>query len=88
MNRMENVQTGASYPAVSDAKVLETKIPLPPVDEQKKIVARLDSLSEKIKNLRQAQAETAEDLKSLEQSVLHQAFSNSRACPPLEGIGE
>ena len=54
------------------------KIPLPPVDEQKKIVARLDSLSEKIKNLRQTQAETAENLKSLEQSVLHQAFSNSR----------
>jgi len=51
-------------------------------------VARLDSLSEKIKNLRQTQAETAENLKSLEQSVLHQAFSNSRACPPLEGIGE
>src|SRR3989344_2010023 len=64
------------------------KIPLPPVDEQKKIVARLDSLSEKIKNLRQTQAETTENLKSLEQSVLHQAFSNSRACPPLEGIGE
>src|SRR3989344_7596110 len=39
MNRMESVQTGASYPAVSDAKVMETKIPLPPVAEQKKYPA-------------------------------------------------
>ena len=75
-------------PGINRKQIYGIKIPLPPVDEQKKIVARLDSLSEKIKNLRQTQAETAENLKSLEQSVLHQAFSNSRACPPLEGISE
>ena len=74
MNRMESVQTGASYPAVSDAKVMETKIPLPPVAEQKKIVARLDSLSEKISSLRQAQAKTASDFISLEQSILSKSF--------------
>ena len=74
MNRMESVQTGASYPAVSDAKVMETKIPLPPLAEQKKIVARLDSLSEKISSLRQAQAKTASDFISLEQSILSKSF--------------
>ncbi len=75
MNRMESVQTGASYPAVSDAKVLETKIPPPPLAEQKKIVARLDSLSEKICRLRECQKSTAFDLISLEQSILSKSFS-------------
>ena len=77
MNRMGSVQTGASYPAVSDTKVLETKIPLPPVEEQKKIVARLDSLSEKIKNLREYQKSTASDFISLEQSILSKSFQHS-----------
>src|SRR3989338_2267288 len=51
------------------------KIPLPPLAEQKKLVARLDSLSEKIKSLRQAQAKTASDFISLEQSILSKSFS-------------
>jgi len=51
------------------------KIPLPPVAEQKKIVARLDLLSEKIKNLREYQKSTASDFISLEQSILSKSFS-------------
>ena len=77
MNRMESVQTGASYPAVSDAKVLETKIPLPPVAEQKRIVARLDSLSAKVRELQTLQSQTAADFSNLHQSILHQAFSGA-----------
>ena len=50
------------------------KIRLPPVAEQKKIVARLDSLSGKIKNLREYQKSTASDFISLEQSILSKSF--------------
>lgn len=50
------------------------KIPLPPIAEQKKIVARLDSLSEKIKKLQEYQKATKTDLKNLEQSILHHVF--------------
>ena len=35
--------TGASYPAVSDKTIKESKIPLPPIDQQKKIAAILDT---------------------------------------------
>ena len=35
--------TGASYPAVSDRIVCESKIPLPPLDEQKRIAGILDA---------------------------------------------
>ncbi|MFT4256447.1 MAG: restriction endonuclease subunit S [Pseudoxanthomonas sp.] len=39
---MEKLQKGASYPAVTDKQVLQQEIPLPPLDEQKRIVAKLD----------------------------------------------
>lgn len=35
-------QSGSAYPAISDAKVKEFKIPIPPIPEQEKIVAILD----------------------------------------------
>lgn len=51
------------------------KILIPPLTEQKKIVARLDALSNQIRILRQAQDQTASILYTLEQSVLHKAFN-------------
>lgn len=74
MYRMENIQTGASYPAVSDTKVLETKIPLPPLAEQKEIVEKMDALTQKVRELQKLQSETAANLTALKQSVLHKAF--------------
>ncbi len=50
-------------------------VPLPSIAEQKKIVARLDSLSEKIKKLQEHQKSTATDFTTLENSILHRAFS-------------
>ena len=40
---MESLQKGASYPAVTDGEVRQQPIPLPPLDEQKRIVAVLDA---------------------------------------------
>lgn len=74
MDRMEKIQTGASYPAVSDSKVLETIIPLPPLPEQYQIVTRLDALSTKLRELRHLQVEQLEDLKKLEKAYLREAF--------------
>ncbi len=51
------------------------KILLPPLTEQKKIVARLDKLSVKLKKLEEYQKSTDLDLVRLEQSILHQAFT-------------
>jgi len=72
---ISDMGTGSTFTAVSKKHLENIKIPLPPVEEQKKIVARLDSLSEKIKNLREYQKSTASDFISLEQSILHKAFS-------------
>ena len=43
VQRMVDVATGANYPAVSDAKVKASKIPLPPIAEQTRIAAILDA---------------------------------------------
>jgi type I restriction enzyme S subunit len=52
------------------------KIPLPPLSEQKKIVAHLDVLSAKTRELQNLQAQTAADLSTLRQSILSQVLSH------------
>lgn len=43
---MESLQRGASYPAVSDGDIKSQEIPIPPLEEQKQIVAVLDAAFE------------------------------------------
>ncbi|MFA5098730.1 MAG: restriction endonuclease subunit S [Candidatus Paceibacterota bacterium] len=52
-----------------------TKISVPPEAEQKKIVAYLDSVSQKSSNLENIQRETATDFYALRQSILASAFA-------------
>ena len=66
--------TGSAQPKLNQGRLNRIKIPLPPVAEQKKIVARLDSLSEKIRRLQEYQKSTASDFISLEQSILSKSF--------------
>ena len=68
MERMESLQRGASYPAVSDTDVKGFEIPIPPLPEQERIVAKLDT----------AKANTERNLqnaKELFQSKLNEVFS-------------
>lgn len=67
---------GGAQPNVNGSKLKQIKISLPPFTEQKKIVARLDALSAKLKKLEEYQKSAALDLARLEQSILHKAFSN------------
>lgn len=52
----------------------DLEIPVPDLKEQEKIVAYLDSLSEKVQVLQKLQQEQLQDLDALKQSVLHQAL--------------
>lgn len=74
VDRIMETTTGARMPRADMKRVADFNVPLPSIDEQKKIVARLDALTSKVRELQRLQAETAEDLKSLKQSILHQAF--------------
>jgi len=49
-------------------------IPLPPLPEQRRIVAHLEEVRERILALKKAQEETEARLKDLERSILDKAF--------------
>ncbi len=66
---------GGAQPNVNGSKLKQIGIALPPLAEQKKIVARLDALSAQLKKLEEHQKTADLDLVRLEQSVLHQAFT-------------
>ena len=48
VQQLAEVQTGASYPAVTDRTVKEQIVPVPFMDEQREIVAILDAIDRKI----------------------------------------
>ena len=64
----------AAQPVVSQKKINPVKIPVPPLDEQRRIVAYLDSLQSKVDALKQLQEETAKELDALLPSILDKAF--------------
>lgn len=48
---VESFQSGASYPSISDKKVKDFKIPVPPLEEQERIVAILDKFDALVNDL-------------------------------------
>jgi type I restriction enzyme S subunit len=49
-------------------------IPIPPIAEQRRIVAELDALQAEMNGLRRLQAKTAAELNALLPSILDKAF--------------
>ena len=72
-------QKGASYPAVSDQDILNLEIPLPPLEEQRKIVARIEMQFVKIDEAARLRAEAQEATAKLLPAALHEIFSQSEA---------
>jgi type I restriction enzyme, S subunit len=67
------VKKGAQ-PSISQEVVYNAPIPLPPLEEQHRIVAYLQDVQEKIRALKEVQAQTETELKRLEQAILDKAF--------------
>ena len=66
--------TGSRQPRTRLEALWSALVPLPPLAEQRRIVAELEAVQEKLRVLREAQAETDEELKRLERSILDKAF--------------
>jgi len=75
MERMEKMQRGASYPAVSDKDVKDFEIPLPPLKEQKQIVTTLDKAFKQIDQAKANLEKNLNNAKELFQSKLNEVFS-------------
>ena len=67
-------RTTAGQYNVSLGRLKNTKIPVPPLDEQRRIVAYLDGLQAKVNALRELQSTGGEELSTLMPSVLDRAF--------------
>lgn len=65
---------GASYPAVTDSDVLDCEIPLPPLETQRRIVARLDALLAEVAAARRLHAEIVADTARVMEAVLGEVF--------------
>ena len=63
------------------AKLLDSKITLPPLPEQRRIVAELDALQAEVDALKRLQAETAAELDALLPTLLDRAFKGGPDSP-------
>ena len=68
----EKVET--ARPNISLGNLRNLTLPVPPLDEQRRIVAYLDGLQAKAEAIRAAQVETQKELDALMPSVLAKAF--------------
>ncbi|MDB5308915.1 MAG: restriction modification system specificity domain protein [Gemmataceae bacterium] len=74
-DRMHTKSRGDMIPHIVLREIKEFPIPLPPLPEQRRIVAHLDALQAKVDALRTLQAETAAELDALLPAVLAKAFA-------------
>jgi type I restriction enzyme S subunit len=74
VSEMVRKATGASYPAVSDRIILESRLPLPPAEEQRRIAHVLD----RAEALRAKRRAALAQLDGLRQAIFRELFGDPR----------
>jgi type I restriction enzyme S subunit len=72
---LASMQDGTSVPQINKGDLGPLQIPVPPLPEQHRIVAEMETLQTELDALKRLQAETAAELDALMPSVLDRAFS-------------
>ncbi len=62
---------------VNNQKLKATRIPLPPLEEQKRIVAKIEELFSKIDRIRELRRQAKEEAENLLKAALHHVFSKA-----------
>ena len=75
INRMESLQKGASYPAVTDGEVREHVISFPPLAEQRRVVAILDEAFEGIATAKANAEKNLQNARAVFESHLNAVFT-------------
>jgi type I restriction enzyme S subunit len=71
---LASLQQGTSVPQINKSDFVPLQIPVPPLPEQRRIVAELDALQAEVDALKRLQAETAAELAALLPAILDRAF--------------
>jgi type I restriction enzyme S subunit len=74
IDSMSDLVRGALYPAVNSKEVRDYRIPLPPLPEQRRIVAKIEALQARSRKAREALEAIPTLLEQFRQSVLAAAF--------------
>lgn len=69
--------TSQSMAKINQRVLKKTPIPLPPLSEQKRIVAKLDEVSERLEEAKRLAREAREEAERLMASALHEVFSKA-----------
>ena len=72
---VESKMIGMAYPAINDTQFLKAPFPLPPLEEQKRIVSKVDQLMHLCDELETQLNQSKKDSEMLMQAELHEAFS-------------
>ncbi len=67
-------QGSTNYAAIRPQEVLTYQIPLPPLDEQRRIVARIEELAAKVEEARGLRRQSIEEAEALKKSAMSQVF--------------
>jgi len=70
----QGLESRTAIPNLSSSRLKQFVAPLPPLDVQRHVVAHLKATQEKIKTLKDSQAQFETELQRLEQSILDSAF--------------
>lgn len=73
-DELERMGRTTTYPEVNKTQFSNIEIPIPPLDEQREIVAKLDSIFDKIESLREAYTRIDEILEELPDAATGKAF--------------
>lgn len=71
-------QKGSNYPSCREKDILNLEIPLPPLDVQKRIVARIEEFFEKIDKAKELREEALEETEGIFRSALKEIFNNGK----------
>lgn len=84
VNQVNGLAAGANLPRISPSSLLTIQLPLPPLDEQRRIAAILDKADE----LRTKRREALAHLDTLTQSIFHSMFGSADQSWPELTIDE